>query len=85
MSDDDLTKIRSEDNYNFDYYALSKVKDREQKKLFVLGTIIGVLCVIDITFIVLHHNCKTSKTQHQTTPNKNIHLTTFLEVLAGMF
>ena len=49
MSDDDLTKIRNEDNYHFDYYALSKLKDREQKKLFVLGTIIGVLCIIDIS------------------------------------
>ena len=77
MSDDDLTKIRNEDNYHFDYYALSKLKDREQKKLFVLGTIIGVLCIIDITFIVLYHNCKTVKS--------STHVTTFQEVLSGMF
>ena len=74
MSDDDLTKIRSEDNYHFDYYALSKLKDREKKKFIVLGTIIGVLCIIDITFIVLYHNCET----------KGTHVITFEELFAGM-
>ena len=78
MSDDDLTKIRSEDNYHFDYYALSKLKDREKKKFIVLGTIIGVLCIIDITFIVLYHNCEA------TAVKKGTHVTTFEELFAGM-
>ena len=75
MSDNDLSEIPNEDNYDFDYYALSKLKDREQKKLIVLGIIIGVLCVITITFITLYHRCETHHDNN----------TTFKDKLTGMF
>ena len=80
MSDNDLSEIPNEDNYDFDYYALSKLKDREQKKLIVLGIIIGFLCVIAITFITLYHNCKM---HHDTRSNNNE--TNSQDKLTGMF
>ena len=75
MSDNDLSEIPNEDNYDFDYYALSKLKDQERKKLIVLGIIIGVLCVIAITFITLYHTCKIHNNSERSSPDK----------LTGMF
>lgn len=60
MSDNDLTEVAHEDNYDFDYYALSKLKRQERKKVLVLAGIIGGLSIILIVFIVLYVHCGSS-------------------------